>query len=440
MELQLLNRSLALTSPPAFQQWHIRSQIDSIQAAHNVRFDGNGVGNKKASGLEAQVWAHRAGVNALTIDRFEGRFLLSGGADSTIHLWDLTAPSLTSASTSQTTLRPVITAPRNASAHTHGITTLSFYAFDSGAFLSSSYDHTLKIGSTHTLEPTASFSLGSVVHSHAMSPIASHVLVACATQSSVVRLVDLKSGGMTQGLLGHHGDVLAVAWSPRRENVLASAGADGTVRLWDVRRSAGCLGMLDLEDEIGLLQRGGEKMWGKAHVGPCNGLAWTEDGEMIVTAGHDERIRVWEASTGKNTLVHFGAGVRNKKLATVQPVLVRQGGRQLLVWPNEREMIVGDLLEGKIIKRLRPAGVAVAQGQSGKRAVKERVMGAAWRGSGYVEVYSAHADGMLRAWIPDGGMEEEEGEVENGDDETTKKRKALEELHRDLTRQKITFT
>ena len=273
-----------------------------------------------------------------------------------------------------------------------------------------------------------------------MSPIASHVLVACATQSSVVRLVDLKSGNMTQGLLGHHGDVLSVAWSPRRENVLASAGADGTVRLWDVRRSAGCLGMLDLEDEIGLLQRGGEKMWGKAHVGPCNGLAWTEDGEMIMTAGHDERIRVWEASTGKNTLVHFGAGIRNTKLATVQPVPVRQGGRQLLFWPNERDLIIGDLLEGRVVKRLRPGGVAVAQGQSGKRTVKERVMGAAWRGSGHVEVYSAHADGVLRAWMPDQAESEDESHEETGNDETTKKRKVLEEIHRELTRQKITFT
>ena len=272
-----------------------------------------------------------------------------------------------------------------------------------------------------------------------MSPIASHVLVACATQSSVVRLVDLKSGAMTQGLLGHQGDVLGVAWSPRRENVLASAGADGTVRLWDVRRSAGCLGMLDLEDESGLLERGGEKMWGRAHVGPCNAVAWTEDGEMIVTAGHDERVRVWEAATGRNTLVHFGAGIRNRKLASVLPVVVREGGRQLLFWPNERELVVGDLLDGRVLKRLRTAGVAVAQGQTGKRTVRERVMGVVWRGSGYIEIYSAHADGMLRAWMPD-EVVEEESEEEQGDDEATKKRKALEELHRDLTRQKITFT
>lgn len=275
-----------------------------------------------------------------------------------------------------------------------------------------------------------------------MSPIGHHVMVACATQSSIVRLVDLKSGAMIQGLLGHQGDVLGVAWSPRDEYILASAGADGTVRLWDVRRSAGCLGMLDLEDEVGLLERGGEKMWGKAHVGPCNGLAWTDDGEMIVTVGHDERIRVWEASTGRNTLVHFGAGVRNKRMAGMQPVVVRQGGRQLLFWPNERDLVVGDLVEGRIVKRLRPTGMAVAQGQSGKRAVRERITGVAWRSSGFGEAYSGHADGVLRAWMPDDAPEEEEDEEEDEGyiDETTRKRKALKELYRDLTKQKITFT
>ena len=80
MELQLLNRSLALTSPPAFQQWHIRSQIDSICANRNIQFDGSGVSSKNASGIEAQVWAHRAGVNALAIDRFEGRLYVPPGA------------------------------------------------------------------------------------------------------------------------------------------------------------------------------------------------------------------------------------------------------------------------------------------------------------------------------------------------------------------------
>jgi DNA excision repair protein ERCC-8 len=363
--------------------------------------------------------------------------LLTGGADASIHLWDLNVPE----SSSQLIYKPLITAPRSEHMHANGITSLSFYPFDNGAVLSSSYDHSLKISSTHTLIPTASFPIGSVIHTHAMSPIGQHVLVACATQSSIVRLVDLKSGSMVQGLLGHQGDVLNVAWSPTLEHVLASSGRDGTVRLWDIRRSANCVGMLDLEDETGILARNGERMWGRAHVGPCNAVAWTPDGNTVVTAGHDERIRVWDITTGRNTLVHFGPTIRNQKLAAVTPVIVAVGGRETLLWPNEKEIIIGDLMEGRILKRLRPRGAIIAQGHKGTRTVRERVTGIAWRDSGYIEAYSAHADGVVRAWLPSGHIEDDESESEEiVDDETSKKRKALEELHRELTRQKITFS
>lgn len=368
--------------------------------------------------------------------------LLSGGADGSLSLWDLAFPSLSSPLIhhSQTHYTPRLTAPRNKHTHKNGITSLSFYAFDNEAYLSSSYDHKLQIGYTEKLTPTASWDLGSVVHAHAISPIAQHLLVACATQSSIVKLVDLKSGTALHGLLGHQGDVLAVAWSPQNEHVLASAGADGTVRLWDIRRSAACVGVLDLEDEVGIMARGGQKMWGCAHVGAANAVAWTADGSTIVTGGHDERIRVWDADTGRNTLVHFGASVRDRRLAGVVPVIVEEDGRQLVLWPNEQWILLGDIVEGRILRRLRIKGTVVAQGSKGTRVVKERVTGVAWRGPGCVEVYSGHADGVIRAWIPQAEVEAEVNEEEQVDDEVTKKRKALEEIHRDMTKRKITFT
>ena len=146
-------------------------------------------------------------------------------------------------------------------------------------------------------------------------------------------------------MVGHEGAVLGVAWSPRKESVLVSAGADGGARVWDVRMGRGCLGVLDLEDEVGILHGRGSRGSDNAHVGPCNGVAWTPDGEEIVTVGHDERIRVWEAGTGRNTLVHFGAGVRNRRMAGVQPVVVAEGGRKVVLWPNERDVLVGDLVD-----------------------------------------------------------------------------------------------
>lgn len=169
--------------------------------------------------------AHALGVNALTIDRFEGRYLLSGGADSSIALWDLEAQPTTWEDTPTHT--PLSVVPKTAEQHRLGITQVSFYPFDSLAFLTSSYDHTVKVYSSETLGLSASFDLDSVVYNIALSPIASHLLVACATQHPSVRLVDLRSGANTHALVGHSGATLSTAWSPVREHILASGATDG---------------------------------------------------------------------------------------------------------------------------------------------------------------------------------------------------------------------
>ncbi len=378
--------------------------------------------------------------------------MLSGGAESSINLWDLESAENT---ISRCIYTPAAKASKAPSAHKYGITHLSFYPFDSLAFLSSSYDHTLKIYATETLTPSASFDLDSIVYSHALSPIADHLLVACATQHPAVRLVDLRSGASVHSLVGHQGAVLSVAWSPRDEYILASGGSEGRVRLWDIRRSAGSLGVLDMDDSVGI---GGEdgrgknaraRNHGKAHIGACNGVVWTEDGRHLVTAGHDERVRVWDVGVGANALSHFGPIIKNTHLSTLLPLLPPRhiSGSQLMLYPNEKEILMFDLLEGTLLKRLRAPGVAVAQasGSAGQRNIRNRVTSLAWR-SGDVGMYSAHSDGVIRAWKPktkeEMQIEKDEAEdVDDDEDEGRKrKRQALDDVFRDLTRRKITFT
>lgn len=396
----------------------------------------------------ARIPAHVAGVNALTIDKFEGRYLLSGGADSSIAMWDLEA---TPASTEGgTTHLPLSAVHKTAKEHKLGITSLSFYPFDSLAFLTSSYDHTVKVYSSETLAASASFDLDAVVYNIALSPVASHLLTACATQGPNVRLIDLRSGATTHSLAGHAGAVLSTAWSPVAEHILASGATDGTVRFWDIRRSVGSLGRLDLEDSVG---RAGanthshtSREHGQAHTGPVNGLTWTEDGRHLITTGHDQRIRVWDTHTYANTLANFGPSVRNTGLAPTLPVLPPRHNlnahADLLLFPSAHEILLFTLWDATLLRRMRrpePPPTAIPAGA--RRNRKDRVTALAWRHHD-VAMYSAHADGGICAWMPRTAEDEEvdvEVEDEERDERGVQKRGVLDGIYQGLMGRGVTF-
>lgn len=309
----------------------------------------------------------------------------------------------------------------------------------------------MKVCSTETLEVSASFDLDSIVYTHALSPIASHLLVATATQHPAIRLVDLRSGFAGHSLAGHSGAILSLAWSPIKEHILASGGTDGTVRLWDIRKSSGSLGLLDKEDAIGIGNLGApsrSRASAKAHLAAVNGLTWTSDGNYIVSAGQDRHVRVWDAGTGANTLASFGPTLRNGQLSTlsllVSPTGLMPPRKELLYYPNEHEILVFELHEGRVVNRLRVPGehVAAVRSGAGERNVRNRITSMAWRGVSE-GIYSGHADGTVRVWKPLIEAEDEPDYVRAEDaveeEKRTKKRKALDDVFRDLTRQKITF-
>lgn len=81
MNSYLLNRSLGVTGPQALQQVQTTRLLHALQAAPNVRFDSSDEirsaperpdrGEDERAGSD--VWAHRAGVNCLAIEKFEDR-------------------------------------------------------------------------------------------------------------------------------------------------------------------------------------------------------------------------------------------------------------------------------------------------------------------------------------------------------------------------------
>lgn len=421
--------------------------------------------------------AHGAGVSSLALEKFDGRILVSGGADGSIKLWDLeSCPGPYEIHT----FRPVSSISRSTGGprsrgHSHGITHLAFYPFDPDAFLSSSYDKTLKLWATARTALSAQFDLNATVYSHASSPIASHLLISCATQHSNVRLVDLKSGSAVQALVAHGGPVLSTAWSPRHEHILVSGHADGKARVWDIRRAGGVLAQLDQEDSLGVVHRfkhatASGSDWGsmphfrasaQAHDEAVNGLQWTDDGRYIVSAGLDRRIRVWDTDTGANTLASFGSIVQNQHAKTASFLVTPSGlstGHQLLVWPNDQEILLLDLHDGTVVGRLRSPGSMHSTDVRGSGMGRNRITNIAWRSAGggigqagpvmgggnsIGAIYSSHLDGQIRAWMPHlPGPEDADEDEEVGVDEEVKqrKRKAIENAYRSLMGKEITFT
>lgn len=488
MQARLLSRETGDLSPQDFSRYITSHLLRSFAPAPHHRFNGDTSSSTPSSPAAVaerahNLRAHAAGVASLALEKFDGRILVSGGAEGAIKLWDLEAcgnPHRVY------TFRPVGVIPRAprddraAGGHTHGITHLAFYPFDPDAFLSSAYDKTLKLWATQTCQLSGSFDLNATIYSHSTSPVADHLLVAAATQNPNVRLVDLKSGSAVQALVAHGGPVLSTVWSPLHEHVLASGHSDGKVRIWDIRRAGGVIAQLDQDDHLGVVDRynrvtdaGEGEGWSqaahfrasaKAHDEAVNALQWTDDGRHIVSAGLDSQIHVWDAATGANTLASFGSVVQNGHARTASLLVTPSSlsvGNDLLVWANDHEILFFDLHEGNVVTRLRSPAVTNHHpiGPRGGRSEtgRSRISSVVWRGAGgggrqvgpvmgggnsLGAIYSAHMDGQIRAWEPHLSGFDDVGEEEMDEDEETKmrKRKAIDSAYRSLMGKKITFT
>ncbi|KAF5659755.1 dna excision repair ercc-8 [Fusarium heterosporum] len=480
MQSNILARETGDLAPQDLSRSITSDLLRSFAPAPQHRFNGERAARPDPAGVDERahnIRAHGAGVNTLALEKFDGRILLSGGAEGGIKIWDLEDEGNPH---KLHTFRPFSSIARSTRegtslGHSHGVTHVAFYPFDPDAFLSSSYDKKLKLWATQRCTLSATFDLNATIYSHSTSPVADHLIVACATQNSAVRLVDLKSGSAVQALVAHGGPVLSTAWSPRHEHILVSGHADGKARIWDIRRAGGVVALLDQEDSLGIVHKMKHldaagmdssqmphfRASAQAHDDAVNGLQWTDDGKYIISAGLDRRIRVWDAATGANTLASFGSLIQNQHAKTAS-ILVSpsnlSSGNSLLFWPNDQEILILDLHEGNIVKRLRSPGVTNPIGPRGSEMGRNRITSIVWRASGGTgrltgpvmgggnsigAVYSSHLDGQIRAWAPQISEPEdidEEEEIEEEEEVKLKKRKAVDDAYKSLMGRKITFT
>ncbi|NER46325.1 MAG: tetratricopeptide repeat protein, partial [Symploca sp. SIO1A3] len=100
--------------------------------------------------------------------------------------------------------------------------------------------------------------------------------IASAGSDGTVRLWQA-DGTLLETLKGHSGSVDSVSFSPEG-NIIASAGDDGTVRLWQADGTN--------YTELATL---------KSHSGRVNSVSFNPEGNTIASAGDDGTVRVWQA-------------------------------------------------------------------------------------------------------------------------------------------------
>ncbi|MFF0578925.1 dsDNA nuclease domain-containing protein [Streptosporangium saharense] len=151
-------------------------------------------------------------------------------------------------------------------------------------------------------------------------------LIASAGEDTTVRIWDSNTGVLQTVLSGHEGAVNSCAFSPCG-TWLASVADDGTARIWDVRTAV-------LKTTL------------KATTKRVTGCAISPDGSFLATTGTDRAARIWDLAS--NTLII----TLKEHTAAVNACTFSPDGRLLATVSTDRTVRIWAVATGELVHTL----------------------------------------------------------------------------------------